>query len=288
MKNNKKLLCFGFGFTARQLAGLLPDWTLYGTMRRSDSDPDGPAGVMPLPYESPDDITEISKIIKTVSHLLISIPPGKDSDPVLADFSAVIAGANNLQWIGYLSTTGVYGDKGGAWIDETAPYNPSGMRGARRAAAEQGWRRLFEQQGCPVHIFRLAGIYGPGRNQLVSLRAGTARRIIKPGQVFSRIHVDDIANILKKSMEKPYPGRIYNMCDDEAAPPQDVVAYAAELLDMPAPEAVPYETADLSDMARSFYDDNKRLHNDRIKKDLNYQLKYPTYREGLAALLKDL
>lgn len=288
MENSNQLLCFGFGFTARHLAALLPDWQLYGTWRADRSDNGNPTGVIKLPFEPSGDIGEIAKVIKTVSHLLISIPPGKDGDPVLADFAQTIIDADNLQWIGYLSTTGVYGDHGGDWVDETAPFNPSGIRGEKRMRAEQGWLDLFERHGRPVHIFRLAGIYGPGRNQLVSLRAGTARRIVKPGQVFSRIHVDDIAGILKKSMQRPYPGRIYNICDDEAAPPQDVVAYAAELLKIEPPRMIAYQDAELSAMARSFYDDNKRLHNDRVKTDLNYQFKYPTYREGLARLLKDL
>src|SRR5262249_20681584 len=161
----------------------------------------------------------------------------------------------------YLSTTGVYGDRGGGMVDEASALLPTGPRGRARVAAEQGWLALHRDHGVPVHIFRLAGIYGPGRNALTTVRSGQARRIVKPGQVFSRIHVDDIAAVLRASMSRPRPGAIYNVCDDDPAPPQDVIALACELLNVPPPPEIPYADAEptMSEMARSFYTDNKRV-----------------------------
>ena len=189
-----------------------------------------------------------------------------------------------LRWAGYLGTTAVYGDRQGGWVDEETPLEPTLARADRRARAEAAW----QGSGLPVHIFRLAGIYGPGRNAFTNLRDGTARRIVKPGQVFSRIHVEDIATILEASMAQPRPGRIYNVCDDEPAPPQDVVAYAARLLGIEPPPEQAYETAQLSPMARTFYKDNRRVRNARIKEELGVRLAYPTYREGLQSLLGSL
>jgi nucleoside-diphosphate-sugar epimerase len=188
--------------------------------------------------------------------------------------------APNAAWIAYLSTTGVYGDHGGGWVTEESPLAPNTERGARRLAAERQWLALPQ----PAHLFRLAGIYGPGRNQLLTVVDGTARRIIKPGQVFSRIHVDDIAATLEASIASPNPGRAYNVCDDEPCPPQDVVAYAAKLLGKPVPPDIAFVDAALSPMARSFYADSKRVSNRRIREELGVKLLYPTYREGLKAL----
>jgi nucleoside-diphosphate-sugar epimerase len=191
-----------------------------------------------------------------------------------------------LRWIGYLSTTGVYGDRAGGWVDEEAPLIPTGERGRRRVAAEARWLDLVRRHGSLVHIFRLAGIYGPGRNALDTVRAGRAQRIVKPGQIFSRIHVADIAQVLRASMAKPEPGAIYNVCDDDPAPPADVVAFACDLLGVPCPPPVPFDEAKLSQMALSFYADSKRVSNRRIKEELGVRLLYPSYRDGLAALLK--
>ncbi len=179
----------------------------------------------------------------------------------------------------------MYGDRGGGWVDEQSELRPSGARGRRRVAAEAGWRDLWRQHGVPVHIFRLAAIYGPGRSPFEALRAGTARRIDKPGQVFSRIHVEDLANVLLASMAGPRPGAVYNVCDDEPAPPAAVTAHAADFLGLPAPPLVPFDAAELSPMARSFWDDNKRVSNALIKAELGIRLRYPSYREGLAAIL---
>jgi nucleoside-diphosphate-sugar epimerase len=216
--------------------------------------------------------------------LLISIPTDAAGDPVLARFGDAVASAPRLRWIGYLSTVGVYGDHGGEWIDETTPPRPSSARARRRVAAEAAWLALSARAGKAVQVFRLAGIYGPGRNALQNLADGTAKRIVKPGQVFNRIHVDDIAAVLMASIARPRPGAIYNVADDEPAPQQDMVAYAAALAGVPPPPEIPFEQADLSPMAVSFWGANRRVRNRRIKHDLGVALRYPTYREGLRAL----
>jgi nucleoside-diphosphate-sugar epimerase len=178
----------------------------------------------------------------------------------------------------------VYGDHGGAWIDETAPPNPTSARSRRRLAAEEAWLALGRRTGKPVQVFRLAGIYGPRRNPLAQLAAGTATRIVKPGQIFNRIHVDDIAAALAASLDRPRAGAVYNVADDEPAPPQDVVAYAASLAGVVPPAEIPFDEASLSPMARSFYAETKRVSNRLLKQELGLTLRYPTYREGLAAL----
>lgn len=221
------------------------------------------------------------------THLLVSIAPTEAGDPVLNNLrSQIAAAASHLEWVGYLSTTGVYGDHQGGWVDETTPLTPATQRGAMRVAAEAAWQALAAETGLALHIFRLAGIYGPGRGPFAKVRAGTARRIIKPGQVFSRIHVEDIVQTLRASINRPNPGAIYNLCDDDPAPPEDVIAHAAELLGLPLPAAVDFNDADLSPMARSFYAESKRVRNDRIKTELGVKLRYPSYREGLAAMLQ--
>jgi len=226
--------------------------------------------------------SDLTPALARASHLLSSVAPDGEGDPVLRALGPQIAAAN-LDWVGYLSTTGVYGDHGGDWVDEDTALTPATARGRARVAAEADWQAL----GVPLHIFRLAGIYGPGRGPFAKLRAGTARRIVKPGQVFSRTHVADIAQVLAASIARPDPGRIYNVCDDDPAPPQDVIAHAAQLLGLPVPPEEPFETADLSPMARSFYAESKRVRNDRIKDELGVRLLFPTYREGLAAILAE-
>jgi nucleoside-diphosphate-sugar epimerase len=195
---------------------------------------------------------------------------------------AIARNAARYRWVGYLSTTGVYGDHGGAWVDETTPLTPSTQRGRARVQAEAAWQAI---PNLPLHIFRLAGIYGPGRGPFAKVRAGTAQRIIKQGQVFSRIHVDDIAQAVAASMMHPTQGDIYNLCDDDPAPPQDVIGYAAKILGLPQPPEVDFETADLSPMARSFYSESKRVSNAKVKRDLRITLIHPTYKSGLDAML---
>ncbi len=230
-------------------------------------------------------LTKPCRLRPDVTHLLISAPPGENGDPVLHLFGEQLQRlSKQLKWVGYLSTTGVYGDRGGDWVDEDSPLEPTTARGQRRLEAERSWLRLHSDFGLPVHVFRLAGIYGPGRNTLLNVRDGSAKRIIKPGQIFSRIHVEDIAGVLAASIAKPHPGRAYNVCDDEPCPPQEVVEFAANLLGLPLPPEIPFEQAELSPMAKSFYAESKRVSNRRIKTELGYKLIYPNYRDGLAAI----
>jgi nucleoside-diphosphate-sugar epimerase len=219
--------------------------------------------------------------------VLVSIPPVPEGDPALAAFAANLRASPNLKSVVYLSTIGVYGDHGGAWIDERTPPRPSNPRSLWRLAAEEGWRALGRDPGLPVHVLRLAGIYGPGQNALVNLRAGTAKRIVKAGQVFNRIHVEDIARTIEAAFAYEGAGDVWNVADDEPAPPQDVVTYAARLLGVAPPPEIDFETAQLSPMARSFYAECKRVTNAAIKEKLSVQLAYPTYREAFADMLKD-
>ena len=271
----KTLLCLGYGYTARALARVLlaDDWRVLGTSRDAISE----EGVETLTW--PGD--EVS--LDGVTHVLCSIAPTADGDPVLAEMRDKIAAAKDLEWVGYLSTTVVYGDHDGGWVDETTPITPIADRGQVRAGAEADWQSI---DGLPLHIFRLAGIYGPGRGPFAKLMSGKARRIIKPGQVFSRIHVEDIAQVLAASIQQPNPGAIYNVCDDLPVPPQDVLSYAAELLGLPMPTKVPFDEAGMTPMARSFYSENKRVRNTLIKEELGVNLRYPDYRTGLQAVFE--
>ena len=281
------LLSFGHGYSAQALGALLlsEDWQVIGTTRSKDkAEALRTTGVTPILWPGQD----ISTYLAKATHLLISAGPNEAGDPVLAVLrDQISARASSLKWVGYLSTTGVYGDHQGAWVDENTPLTPSTRRGEMRVAAEAAWQTLASETGLPLHIFRLAGIYGPGRGPFAKVRAGTARRIIKPGQVFSRIHVADIAQVLAASIARPNPGAIYNVCDDDPAPPETVIAHAAELLGLPLPPAVDYATAEMTPMARSFYAESKRVRNDKIKTELGVRLKFPTYNEGLAALLAE-
>ncbi|WP_407494166.1 SDR family oxidoreductase [Pseudooceanicola sp. MF1-13] len=275
------LLSLGHGYSAAELAKILipQGWVIHGTTRSDDkADKMRDAGVIPhvSPETAPEEWAQ-------ATHLLISAGPDEEGDPMLRAYGPFIQQiAPQLDWAGYLSTTGVYGDHDGDWVDEDTALTPSTRRGKWRVAAEAEWQAI---DNLPLHIFRLAGIYGPGRGPFSKVRAGTARRIIKPGQVFSRIHVEDIAQVLAASIARPDPGAVYNLCDNDPAPPQDVIGHAAELLGLPLPPEEPFETADMTPMARSFYAESKRVRNDKIKTDLGVELKYPTYREGLADLL---
>jgi nucleoside-diphosphate-sugar epimerase len=224
--------------------------------------------------------------LQGATHLLHSIPPGPDADPVLAHYRDEIANLPSLEWVGYLSTVGVYGDQEGRWCDEATGTRPNSARTEARVEAEQAWLAFGEEIGVPVQVFRLAGIYGPGRSVFDKLRDGTARRVKKDGQVFSRIHVEDIASVLEASIARPRAGAIYNVADDEPAAPGEVVAYAAALLGIEPPPEVAFAEADLTPMARSFYEGSRRIANARIKSELGVSLRYPTYREGLASLLQ--
>ncbi len=275
------LLSLGHGYSARALARrLLADgWQVAGTTRSEDKARQMRAeGVTALPWTR----EAIAGALPKATHLLVSAAPDAGGDPALQLAGDLLsARAASLAWAGYLSTTGVYGDHQGGWVDETTPLTPSSRRGKARVAAESAWRAT----GLPLHIFRLAGIYGPGRGPFAKIRAGTAQRVIKPNQFFSRIHVEDIAEVLLTSIARPAPGTAYNVCDDQPAPPQDVLACAADMLGLPVPPEVPFETAEMSPMARAFYADSKKVSNRRIREDLGVALHYPDYRSGLAAIL---
>lgn len=279
---DKTLLSLGHGYSAAHLAErLIPQgWRIAGTTRDADMFPSLRAQkVTPLLW----DRDAILPWLENASHVLVSAGPTETGDPALALLKPdLVKHARSLSWVGYLSTTGVYGDAQGGWVDEDTPLNPATERGRRRVLAETAWTALPD---LPLHIFRLAGIYGPGRGPFAKLRNGTARRIVKPGQVFSRIHVEDIAQVLEASMMAPSPGTVYNLCDDDPAPPQEVIAYAARLLGIPPPPAIAFDAAEMTPMARSFYAESKRVRNDRIKSDLGVTLRYPDYRTGLAAIL---
>ena len=263
-----RLFVYGLGYSAERLALRLEaeSWEIAGTTR----EPEKAERFAARGWNRFDR--------RQATHLLFSAPPGESGDPFLPSFEA----PPELVWAGYLSTTGVYGDRGGDWVNEESPLLPTGERGRRRVQAEAAWAAL----GLPLHVFRIAGIYGPGRNALAAARAGRARRIVKPGQLFSRIHVDDIAAALAASIARPNPGRAYNLADDRPAPPSEVTEFACRLLDLPPPPAEPFEAARLSPMAASFYRDSKRVSNARIKAELGVRLRYPSYREGLRALLE--
>ncbi len=286
----KKLFCFGLGFSAGALARTLLDegWSVAGTAR----DPEKcealkTQGIDAVVFDGVTTEEPLLQALEGTTHLVDSIPPSKDvACPPLQAAGEQIGTIESLDWVGYLSTTGVYGNHDGAWVDETTPLAPNLERSARRVAAEEAWLVMHERFGLPVHIFRLAGIYGPGRGVLEQVRKGRARRIVKPGQVFSRIHVDDIVATLRASMARPHPGAVYNVCDDQPEEPAKVVEYACKLLGVAPPEPVAFEDADLSDMAASFYADNKRVRNNRIKDELGVSLKFPSYREGMKADLK--
>jgi nucleoside-diphosphate-sugar epimerase len=281
-----KLLVFGYGYSAHSIAARLRNAgaEVTATVRSRDkADRLAQTGVVARIFSS-DHVDEALRAdIAASAAILVSIPPGPADDPVLAAFSDAIAMASKLRWIGYLSTVGVYGDHDGNWVDETTPTTPATERSRRRAQAEQDWLALGTGHAA-VQIFRLPGIYGPGRNQLAQLAAGTARRIVKPGQVFNRIHVEDIAAVVEASLARPRAGAIYNVTDDEPAPPQDVIAFAARLCGVEPPPEIPFATAELSPMARSFFSESRRVRNALIRRELGVNLRYPTYRDGLIAL----
>ncbi|MEI2807274.1 SDR family oxidoreductase [Albidovulum sp.] len=280
------LLSLGHGYSAAALARRLgAGWRIIGTTRS----PEKAArlrreGIEALVWPG----TDLGPAIAEATHVLVSIAPGAAGDAVLAEYAdAIGAAAAHLAWVGYLSTTGVYGDHRGGWVDETTPPAPTTVRGHQRLLAEEQWRALAARAGLPLHIFRLAGIYGPGRGPFEKVRNGTARRVLRENQYFSRIHVDDIAAVLAASIARPDPGAIYNVADDDPSPPEDVLAEAARLLGLPLPPEVPFEEADMTPLARSFYAESKRVRNDRIKRELGVRLAYPDYRAGLRRLLAE-
>lgn len=283
----KRILFLGYGYTARRFARLLSAdaWTSAATIRdagkaqaleRERIEPilwTG-AGIEPRGFED-------------AQAILISAPPGPDGCPAFAAAAEAIAGRGRaLKWVGYLSSNGVYGDHGGQWVGEHAELRPKSDRARMRIAAEAQWAGHGVEWAYPLAVFRLPGIYGPGRSALDAVREGRAQRIVKAGQVFNRMHVEDIAAALKASLDAPAAGDLFNLGDDDPAPPEDVVTFACDLLGVAPPPLIPYERAELSDMARSFYADNKRVSNALMKEALGVRLRYPSYKEGLRAILE--
>jgi nucleoside-diphosphate-sugar epimerase len=285
----KHLFCFGFGYCCEYLTDILQKdgWRISGTTRDPEKRKDlRSRGIQAHLFDVDVPLLDPLYIMRDVTHILISTPPSEAGDPTFRMHAHDIEQLQNLEWVGYLSTTGSYGDQGGEWVDESTPARPTTKRGSRRLKSEEQWLSLHHHYNVPTHIFRLAGIYGPGRSAIDSIRSGIARRIDKPGHAFSRIHVDDIANILLASISQPKAGEIYNLCDDVPAPSHEVILYACELLGVEPPPLIPYDKVDLAPITQSFYADNKRVRNDKIKNDLGVRLKYESYHEGLKACLE--
>ncbi len=287
-----RLFCFGLGYSAGRLARLLlaEGWAVAGTCQSPDRQAELTAlGIDAVIFGPDRPLADARSALSGATHLLSSIPPDENGDPVLAYHGSDIEAMEGVSWVGYFSSTGVYGDTGGKLVTEDSAVNPTSDRGRHRAKAEAAWLALANDHGLPVHVFRLAGIYGPGRSALDQVRAGRAKRIDKPGHIFSRIHVDDIAQVLRASMGKPNPGAIYNVCDDEPAAAADVTAYACELLGLEPPPLQPFVEAEkeMSEMALSFWRDNRLVDNRHIKEELGVSLLYPDYRAGLRAILEE-
>lgn len=281
------LFCFGLGYSAQQTAQRLAErgWRVSGTSTSAEGIAKlQRAGFDVVLFDGTRASPEAGPLLAQATHILLSIPPGPNGDPAFVHYGEAVAASKSIAWIGYFSTVGVYGDAAGGWVSEDEEARPASSRGKLRLAAERTWQTLGETSGKRIDIFRLPGIYGPGRSAIEDVKAGTARRLVKPGQVFNRIHVDDIAAAVIAAIDKGTPGRVYNVTDDEPGPPQDVVTYAAELLGRSPPPEIDFATADLSPMARSFYSESKRVSNARLKRELLPHLAYPTYREGLAAI----
>ncbi|MET3666241.1 SDR family oxidoreductase [Caulobacter sp. 1776] len=282
-----RLFVFGLGYVGEAFASALAarGWEIATTAR--DAEQTERLRARGIAAADPADRDAMAAALTGANAILVTAPPGPDGCPALESVIPALAQAQAFpDWIGYLSTTGVYGDFEGRWVFETSPLKAQSVEGARRVGAERDWRQVGRGMGLTVATFRLPGIYGPGRSALDRLRAGEGRRIVKPGQVFSRIHVDDIVSGLLASLERPRAGGIYNLVDDEPAPPQDVMEHAAKLLGVPVPPDLPFDTLGMSPATRRFYAENKRVSNARAKAELGWRPEYPTYREGLAAILK--
>ncbi len=288
----KKLFCFGYGYTAQALADALKardpgQWTIAGTTRDLDKLRALKAqGVQAYLFDDDHPLDDPLTALEGTTHLLLSVPPTDNGDPAFTFHADDLPRIDTLEWVGLLSSTAVYGDRDGGWVDEQSELRPTNKRGSRRALAEAQWLSMHASYRMPVHVFRLAGIYGPGRSALDAVRAGHSRRIDKPGHAFNRIHVDDIVNVLMASMVHSHPGHSYNVSDDLPAPSHELIAFACELMGMPVSPLIPFGEVDQAPMARSFYLDNKRVRNELIKSELGVQLKHPDYRSGLRACLK--
>lgn len=280
---SKKLLIFGYGYTARAVAKQLAStsWQVVSTSREAENYAQAMIDVI--------DFDHAQSALAECTHILITIPPHETGDPVITQYAEVIAQhQQSLQWLGYISTTGVYGDQQGAWVDEATPTQPDNERSQRRVIAENAWLALGRQCKVPTHIFRVAGIYGPERNIIQRLQSGEAQNIVKPGQFFSRIYVDDLARVLIVAMQQANESEIFNICDDEPAGSHEVMQYVADQLKLPMPPAIPFEQAELSPMAKSFYQSNRRVRNQKMKDKLSVHLQYPTFREGYLELIRQI
>ncbi len=276
MKNH--LFCFGLGYVAQHLINSLEkdlDWKISGTKRVESSSTSDRVEAFRF--------DDLSILPRDITHILVSIPPKDDGDLVVQQFGKQILKLPNLQWVGYLSATGVYGDTKGEWVDENSPLNPSNSFSKKRLMAEQQWQSL----GIPLNIFRLSAIYGPERNAIEQVKAGHAKIIDLENQVFSRIHIDDIVQVLRKTMTKNIIGEVYNVTDDKPTSSNEVIEFACQLLQVPPPKPVKLEDAELSEMGKVFYSENRRIRNDKIKSRLGVTLKYPSYKEGLKATLNE-
>lgn len=288
----KKLFCFGYGYVAQALAETLkkqdPEWVIAGTTRDLEKLRALRArGIQMYLFDDDHPLDDPLMALEGTTHMLLSVPPTDNGDPAFTHHADDLLRIDTIKWAGLLSSTSVYGDRDGGWVDETGEQRPTNKRGSRRALAEAQWLSMHANERMPVHIFRLAGIYGPGRSALDAVRAGNSRRIDKPGHAFNRVHVDDIVQVLQASMALPNPGRAYNVADDMPAPSHALIARACELMGLPVPPLIPFDSVDQAPIARSFYLDNKRVKNDRIKDELGVKLKYPDYITGLAACAED-
>lgn len=263
------------------------EWSIAGTTRdREKLDVLKAQGIEAYYFDGKSELADPFHAMRDVTHVLICTPPDDDGDPTYKQHLDVITQIKSIQWVGYLSTTGVYGDRGGGEVYETDELRPTSERGSKRLVAEQQWMDAARNHGLPVQIFRLSGIYGPTRSALDSIRAGLARRIYKEGHAFGRIHVEDVVNVLLASFNRSRYGDVFNVCDDEPAPSHAVIEHACMLLGKPIPPMVDFEDANLAPITRSFYMDNRRVKNDKIKNELGVQLKYPNYRVGLEGCLE--
>ena len=285
----KKLFCFGYGYVAEHLASALKkhddSWQICGTTRDIDKlNLMREDGIKAYLYSEETPFHDPFLILNGVTHILISIPPNKQGDIVFQTHARDILKIPTIEWIGYCSSTSIYGNRDGEWVDETAEVKPTSERGSKRARAESAWLKMRRIAGIPINIFRLSGIYGVGRSALDGVRAGNTRRIHKKDHAFNRIHVDDIVQTMIASMSQPKPGDIYNLADNDPAPSHELIAYACKLLGQTPTPLVEYEDIDMAPMARSFYKENKRVKNDKIKSKLGIQLKYPDYKSGLDSI----
>ncbi|HFB2048438.1 MAG TPA: Protein YeeZ [Hyphomicrobiaceae bacterium MAG_BT-2024] len=283
-----KVFFFGLGYSASFFARICiaHGFKVFGTARsESKVSTLRTAGIEAFGFNSNRPTICLDNTIAQATHIVISIAPDKNGDPVLKHYAKQISESKKISWIAYLSTIGVYGNHYGAWIDENTVVAPASERSVHRLNAENAWINLARSAGKSLQIFRLSGIYGPGRSAIDKINTGKARRLIKPGQVFNRIHVHDIATTLLAGIKKPQCTGIFNVADDLPAPPQDVIAFAAQLLGKPIPDSIPFSDADLSPMARSFYNENKRVRNCKIKQMLEVKLNYPTYEDGLTDIV---